>query len=383
MLRRIEDLNHSLLLTTSVTKHHAYQTARAEKYKHALEKLYTSKPATMQEAEQMLNAVQYDIQAGKVVNLDRIMEHRQSILSAIIERTKRDGVALNALVIPDKAEGQAHLDDIIARTKQKVLQNAKLVEQHKRAIADLQSRVGGPTEAAKVHALKKVHTRLLQIVDELVPESGSEDTDIIIEDDGSVESITAEIHEEMRLARECILAYNGEVVRPQASQSVARTELEKNLKTLKELEAQGRSIPEAWKSFPARPVTEVLNATDSITGKAQEIADLEIKMKNDQMRSQVSNLHSLKATSSNLLFQEFSKASLESPLLADKNLYSVKTLQELSSVWRDESLERQAASDAEYAQRAQQIEQQLEHIQARMHIGQSLLDDVNSLPDAP
>lgn len=379
MLRQLEELKHQSLLVSSITNNLHYKSARLEAYSEAITTMKRSKPASLQECEQMLNAVQFDLDSDESVNLERILMHRDSVVQAIASIEARDRATINNILrAPEPLDPDAEqLANTITQMKLESLQNMEKHEANQREIARLQADMIEPaTDAAESHALRCVHLRLLGILDDLVPQTFDESP----AEQPSTANKEVNVEKELKAAYDSIAKLKGTL-----AQDVPTPPLDTNkLSGLQnEIEASlllAPKLPQLLRLSIVKAPTQQSTSTDQIMNAAHILHNLQVKMSNTKMKARYANAQTIQAISEAQLRAKMQRKSLESPLLATRDLRDVgDVVPEMSAAWYEESTRRTELKKGECLERCEAVRLRLDRTMGMLEEQKKLYEDVKML----
>lgn len=380
LLRQLEELKHQSLLITSICNNVKYHNARLEKYADAIVTLKRSESASLQESEKILSAVQFDIESKKEVDLERILLHRQSILEVIVEFDKRDRATLGDLLKqPEEDDDHAEkLANMMIQIKAEVLQDMQQHEANQKKIEELRNQLKDPpSAAAKGYALQSVHLHLLGILDELVPKSFDEPP---TEPPTHKSNLKEELERELEHAHDSISILKGTLNKEFSTPPVDEAKLNRVLQDVTDLETLTLKLPRILRNHITKPTDPASSTpTDAIIHAARSLRNVELQLSNDHAKSQFQHAQNLKSLSEAELLSTFHRKSLESPVLATRELRDVYNVSDLATAWVEESNQKNVKNTEESRKKVDGIASRLAKIGELLERRKQLYRDVKTL----
>lgn len=346
----LEEAGQDELIRRCLARHHTVRQARWQAYIDAYGRCTQDLAMPLTDAERLIEATIYDIKASKSVNADKLYINRSSVREALALKHRRNLALLQALLMQPEADSSAA--DKVMTAKEEVVNNHKHTNILKEQMKALQSSKIESTKEQRNHASKVVYERLLQIMDELVPETVNFATETsslpVPADRQRVKEQTSQVQEALGQLS---------VVDQQLKTVLSSTRDDQPLFTAMcaANERQGLTFG-AVKSRLPKPSSF---AVDSHL-LATDLFNVQRKLKIDQDREFLAEVQTLHAKSSELSAEAMIRYSTESPLLASESIPSNAKMNELARLWRTTAAEKANAAVKAHEERQRAVMEDLQ-----------------------
>lgn len=376
--KEYEAAQYTDLLSNTIDNYEAYQTKRLDAQLDVIREANVNIDLPLHESEDIFNALHFDIQQGRPVELDRAIKHRHSVKSSMKQMIDRELVNLELqlknlqeLPVDDTA------DELEYILKSEIIKTTKLAEATEEQIDVLRHEIPERSSHRKKKALEKVYLQLLSILDELVPEAS--DTQHKPEAPVDIKGLEsafsrAQLNLQQTLSR---LQAKVSATKEDILQSDSRG-------LLPALQALDLSILDKTEELSTNrlDLQHEEEGMHNILSSFKRVKALEDKIHLNRVRSQIAEVQTNQAISSALLEQAFAKRSMESPLLATRDLYGVQDVVVLSNAWREASHGRSNETEAVFDPRMEKISECLATVQRTLDTTELVMQDVEDLERA-
>lgn len=362
-------------ITTAIANNKSYHSSRRQKFVKALSDLRESRSITLTEATRIIKASQYDLQHSNQLNTEQIMRHRDSIEAGIehlctteLESLRACSTSSSTRTIDDTRKWQ--VTDLITCAKRDVLDNQQRIDTLQSTVDKLKTNNKTLSKSQISSGISAVNTRLLQIIDELLPKH---DESLIVE--GTANNIEdAQCREQADQTRDCVakLRHAMSLVSALRPSETAQKELKERLKRIEDLSKEVHARNDVLQDFLLKLKDDQITSTPQPSASYSEIKELERKIHDEPAMNFLEETKTIQNVSLALLHKHFLRISLESPLLAENAIPSTTDLEGLANLWKQESQSRSRYRDNQLAVISRGVMEELDKVASSLEQGKKL-----------